>query len=200
MQKSWSIEDGIPWWYSPSGLRRLRGEWRTCLNCGEAFPAVKSGRGRYCSPSCSSVVSGGNRYATRSDLFLRWTPEECWLAGLLWADGSPTTKGSYAVGSISLSMTDEEAVAAAAAIAGRGYSRVERRYEAWGSKPLYRFQIGHREAVSRIFAHGMAEPKLTTRPWPDLPHPASFLRGVFDGDGTVRTFLQRHRKHGREYV
>ena len=128
---------------------------------------------------------------------MHWTAEECYLAGLLWTDGCVSITAGYSVGSISLDMTDEEAVASAAAIAGCGYRRTER---GTGRKPIFRMQFGHRAAVSRIFAAGIAEPKLTTRPWPDLPHPASFMRGAFDGDGTVRSFYQHFRKNGREYV
>lgn len=94
-------------------------------------------------------------------------------------------------------MTDEEAVAAAATIAGCRYGSYEREAP---RKTIYRMQIGDRNAVARVAVLGMAEPKMVSRPWPDLPHPASFLRGAFDGDGCVHTHYHRYKKYGREYV
>jgi hypothetical protein len=128
----------------------------------------------------------------RPDLFERWTPEECWLAGLLWADGHYAVRGKYRA--VMLNLTDEEIIAAAANVIGCPYRTYDQHPTAGGRKPLHRLSFGHPVPVGRLAAVGFSEPKLTTRPWPELPHPASFLRGLFDGDGCV-TWHQQGGRH-----
>jgi hypothetical protein len=128
--------------------------------------------------------------ATRPDLFEFWTAEECWLAGLLWADGCLHDRGRGRR-AIIVGQVDEGTVAEAARIAGC-------RHSSYAQKPprqtIHQMTIGERVAVTRIADAGLAEPKLSTRTWPDLPHMDAFLRGLFDGDGSVLWHQQGGRR------
>lgn len=148
----------------------------------------------YCSKSCWGQCVGGTNRTTRADLFASWTPEECWLAGLLWADGH-YNESRPGKARIMLNLTDEDAMKHAVAITGGRYgTHSQPIFDGYNRKPLHRMSFGERHAVRRLVAIGFMEPKLTTRSWPDVPHPASFLRGAFDGDGGVLLHQQGGRK------
>lgn len=184
MKGEWVEEPDGLWYYSPGRTRRQRGRWGTCKICGERFPATRRVPGSYCTKKCWGRDVKGAPPATRLDLFERWSPAECWLAGLLWADGHYCVRQSWS--SVQLNLTDEEAIAHAAKITGGRYRTHEQHVrDGYVRKPVHRMTFGERHAVARLVAVGFAEPKLTTRSWPNLPHLASFLRGAFDGDGSV---------------
>lgn len=180
LRDGWA-EDGEDVWYTAPHGRRQRGRWATCQGCQERFPSLPSNRGLYCSRSCQTRASGGSNRATRLDLFEQWTPEECWLAGLLWADGHyGSDRGTPRV---QINLTDEDAVAAVALITGAAYhTHQQGPRDGYARKPIHRLSFGERGAVKRLFDVGFGEWPLG---WPTLPHPTSFLRGAFDGDGSV---------------
>jgi hypothetical protein len=158
------------------------------------FPSIPGNPGVYCSGRCRGQVIGGSNRATRPDLFTSWTPEECWLAGLLWADGH-YNESRPGKPRIMLNLTDEDAMKHAVAITGGRYgTHSQPTFDGYNRKPVHRMSFGERHAVRRLVAIGFMEPKLTTRSWPDLPHLASFLRGAFDGDGSVLLHQQGGRK------
>lgn len=175
--------------------------FRVCQVCREDFPAHPRNPGLYCSLSCRGKVCGGSSRATRPDLFEHWTPEECWLAGLIWSDGNYGHHGS-AHGEnwrITLRLTDEDILATAAGIAGCSYQTAPNMHGMGiNPKPVHTLRFGERHAVSRIAALGMSESKLTSRPFPDIKHPGSFLRGAFDGDGSVTRYVQKAVKRRPE--
>jgi hypothetical protein len=116
-------------------------------------------------------------------LFAEWTPDERWLAGLLWADGHLLVNDPYAY--IQLNLVDEQALTAAAAVAGRGYStgRAFPRKGGGMYKPLHRMSITDADACGRLAALGFG-PK-ADRSWPGQLASGAFLRGLFDGDGSA---------------
>lgn len=192
----WSIEGGSVWYQPPGREWRIRGVVRVCRQCDEEFPALKSNPGIYCSKRCLGRVIGGSNRVCHTDLFEQWTPEECWLAGVLWTDGTYyKAQRGYAAQVI---MTDEDVVSSAARIVGADYHTVVRPAP---RKPVYRFKFCEASVMERLGAAGMALPKLDGRPFPDLPHSASFLRGAFEGDGYVLICPPRpYRKRGRTYM
>lgn len=193
LKKGWTEDETGLCYTSPSG-RKSRGRWAACLVCSEWFPAVVSNPGKYCSKQCLGRAKGGANRNSRLDLFVHWTPEECWLAGLLWADGHLSVNGTKSA--VQLNLTDEEAAAHAARIIGCRYHTHEQRWnhDGYERKPVHRLQFGARDAVGRFAAIGFDKPKLTTRPFPALPYSAAFLRGLFDADGSVTW----HRQGGRK--
>src|SRR5690606_20430077 len=123
MTGTWEYVDGEPWYVRPGGRTRARGRWITCKHCGKRCPAQMRNPGNYCSRTCSALAREpwGDRAATRADLFSAWTPDECWLTGLIWADGCLTMSRGKPF--VVLSMTDEQAVRDAAHVAGCRYHR-----------------------------------------------------------------------------
>lgn len=192
MPKFWTEDNGELWYQSPAMPHRERGRRATCEVCGEQFPALNRNAGRFCSATCRGRIVGRTANPVRAGLFEHWTPEECWLAGLLWADGHLAIDGSYR--RVMLNLTDEEAIAGAATVIGCQYRTYAPHASSKGRKPVHRLQFGDQVAVAHLAAIGFDEPKLTTRPWPELPYPASFLRGMFDADGSVLLHQQGGRK------
>lgn len=137
--------------------------------------------GHYCSFECRAQAprtQGG-----RPDLFATWSPDEAWLAGLLWSDGCLVGGRTYE--RITLNVTDQEIAEVAGALAGRP---VQMPKVTPPRKPIYRVSIGHKDAVSRMKAIGLIERKSLVLPPPmGLPEAVlpSFVRGFFDGNGFV---------------
>jgi hypothetical protein len=116
-------------------------------------------------------------------LFSAWTPAERWLAGLLWADGH-LVPGS---GRVQLNLTDEDAIEAAQALTdGRRYASQP------PAKPTHRalHRLGFTDEAGVLARLGFG-PK-PERVWPDEIGSAAFLRGLFDGDGSVGWYGDGH--------
>jgi hypothetical protein len=188
LKENWTEEDGVLWYQPPKSRARQRGRWRTCQKCGNPYPSLRKPDG-YCSRRCWGQTTGGSNRVTRPDLFKHWTLEECWLAGLLWADGCLHDRGTKKT--VVLGLVDEDAIMQAALVTG---CHPRSSPQAPPRKTMHSISFGERTAIARLEAVGMGEPKLTTRPWPDLPHPGAFLRGVFDGDGSVMWHQQGGRR------
>jgi hypothetical protein len=177
-QAGWVVgEDGEAWYHQTDGSRH-KGRWRLCRTCQIRFPAQISNAGLYCSKRC--IDRPGRIPNTRPDLFERWTAAECWLAGLIWADGCLSADGPWF--KVSLALVDEQAIALAAEIAGCSYSTYNRRAD---RRALHSIRIGHRVAVQRLRDRGLTERKSLIAEWPEFPHSSAFMRGAFDGDGSV---------------
>ncbi len=169
------------WWYSaPGASGRERAKLSKCSVCQAEFPIVAYRQGLYCSKSCGSRGKG-RPPSVRPDLFSTWTAAESWLAGLIWADGTlQESKGHLRV---ALHSTDRDLIDQAGQIAGLTPGT---RIRKDGRKPLYYIQIGSRHVVTRLIAHGLRQHKSLTCQWPQIPgHVAAFIRGYFDGDGSV---------------
>lgn len=194
MTGTWEYVDGEPWYVRPSGRTRARGRWITCEHCGERCPAQMRNPGKYCSRTCSALAREpwGDRAATRADLFSAWTPDECWLTGLIWADGCLTMSRGKPF--VVLSMTDEQAVRDAAHVAG---CRYHRRAQTPPRRDVFTMKFGAASAVAALVGLGLEPRKSLTAPWPTLPHPDAFLRGAFDGDGSVGWYVQGNQAKRR---
>ena len=132
---------------------------RFCLRCGGKTTTAKS----------------------RPDLFRLWTPEECWVAGLIWTDGCLSNDNGKL--RVVLGLTDKETLDQVAQITG---ADVTGPYQATGNRqPMFSIRIGRAESVAALTAHGLVQRKSFVATWPDLPHQSHFLRGAFDGDGSV---------------
>lgn len=186
IKAGWQEIDGELWYYRPSGTARERGRWCACKACGSRFPALNGNPGVYCSRSCWGLADGV-RSPTRQDLFEQWTPEECWLAGLIWADGCLTIERPN-LRRVTLMTTDLELAVHAAGIAGVGYHH----RKVYGNrKAAYSVTIGGWMVMARLMALGLEPRKSFTTTMPQVPHVAAFIRGYFDGDGTTGIYRNR---------
>lgn len=174
------MENGVPFFKSPKSQGRQRGRWRTCLKCGAEFPSVMGNLGKYCSRSCvRSKAAPGTPPNARQDLFKRLTSEECYLLGLIWSDGCLTGKGSRTIQFVS---TDLELAEHASRISA---APIRTRPRTAPLKTAYVIGIGGRVVMDRVEALGLTRRKSHSASLPDVPHVADFVRGYFDGDGTV---------------
>jgi len=116
-----------------------------------------------------------------------WPPERRWLAGLLWADGHLAEDRR-----VHLNLVDEQTLAAAAALVGRSYGTSPGKKRPGGGRysPLHRLTFTDDEFVSALVSLGFGPKPL--RPWPSALTSGAFLRGMFDGDGSVRWVLARN--------
>jgi LAGLIDADG-like domain len=122
------------------------------------------------------------------ELFSAWTPAERWLAGLLWADGHITPSIGVA-GHIVLNLTDRDVLDQAARVIGEGH-RFHKSQPP--QKPTH--QVLHRLAFTDE-AGALARLGFGPKPervWPDEIGSAAFLRGLFDGDGSVGWYGDGH--------
>ena len=196
LKPGWSETDGELWYARPGGGGRVRarGVWRTCQNvrCGARFPSLPGNPGKYCSFSCIHSANGGHhRRGTRDDLFTRWDVDECWLAGILWTDGSLCdANDGRGTRKVKIAMTDQAVIQEAARITGCTPHSYEQKPP---RQTVHEIRFAARDVVGRLAEAGMDQPKLTTRSWPALPHPAAFLRGLMDGDGYVTWHYQGKR-------
>lgn len=114
----------------------------------------------------------------RPDLFAGWTPEESWLAGLIWADGCLSEDGR-----VMLRTVDVELIRHAERISGAvAHQQIDSRP---GRRPVWSVRFGAAAVVERLRERGLTPRKSLTAPFPMVPHRWDFVRGYFDGDGTV---------------
>lgn len=127
------------------------------------------------------------RSLCKADLFAAMTPEESWLTGLIWADGCLHVQRRDRGGKVlSLELTDEDAVAQAAEIAGVTYYAHDNSHR--GRKTTYKIRIGNPSVINRLEMLGLSPNKSLTATFPKLDYEQHFIRGYFDGDGTVFHF------------
>lgn len=186
LPRGWSIhEDGQPYYRSARDYPR-KGVWTVCTNCGKRFPVRTNShiKGLFCSHLCAGVlkVASGN-----PDLFAAWTPEEAWLAGLIWSDGCLNEPGRSTRRTwgwrLTLGVTDKELIDHAATlmqVAILTSSPKDR-------KSRYDLKLNRAEPIARLRAIGLEPRKSLTARFPDLPDRVlrHFIRGCFDGDGSV---------------
>ncbi len=187
------------WWFSSGTQTRARARECRCKTCGATFAVVPKGKGRHCSQRCRSADFGGTS-PIRPDLFEHWTAGESWLAGVIWADGCLLEEfrryrqRRYVV----LNTSDIEIADQAAAIVGaqvRTYPPGKR-----SILPSHRVQIGLAPVVERLVDLGLAPRKSKTCEWPSIPgHLDSFVRGYFDGDGSVGIYTIKDKASGTPY-
>ncbi len=192
----WFEIDGEPWRYRSDGKGRSRGKWIVCQQCFRRAPAYRGNPGTHCSHRCTSLARkfGCGSAKGSPDLFSAWTPEEAWLAGLIWSDGCLCIENRERGGKhIIIISTDEEIASQAAGIAG--VSPVVKP-KAPPRKLVYSVRIGQPAAVARLIDIGLGPRKSLVAPWPAITaHEASFLRGYFDGDGHVSIIQSAAIRH-----
>lgn len=179
LAKNWTIRDGMPIYHSPGGHPQA-GTWRTCRACDATFASLRKNPGHYCSRSCAVRHAPRKSSKVRPDLFERWTPDELWLAGLIWADGCLTGDGRVHVVSVDLEMMEH-----AARITG---CTMHSRRMKPPRQTIHDVVFGSRIVVSRLVGVGLTGRKSLHGAFPTFPDDLDlrhFVRGYFDGDGSI---------------
>ena len=181
--------------------RSVKGRWTLCGHCRAQFPTLhKPGvltagrvRAQFCSNRCSKLSQWSRSGRSgNQDAFSSVTAEEAWLIGLIWADGCLVgNRHDGAGGRVELDSVDLDMATEAARIVG---STVREKQQA-GRKPIYRVTFSG-NPVDRLEAIGLEQRKSFTAGPPDLADGLvrHFIRGLFDGDGTVGLYGPPQRR------
>lgn len=162
--------------YSRFRLKHLQ---RTCQHCNKYFllkniAYERRGGGKYCSRKCRYEHL---RIPVQEDYFQEInTPEKAYWLGVIWSDGHINSR------TCTLALKDTEHV-----IAFR--SAVASKHKlSYLDNGMAKVRICNPRFTQHLIDHGCHDRKSYTIQWPSLlpDHLAShFLRGVFDGDGTI---------------
>ncbi|MBI2099655.1 hypothetical protein HYT45_04615 [Candidatus Uhrbacteria bacterium] len=134
--------------------------------------------------------------AKNENFFKTWTPEMAYVLGFFAADGN-LTLGKRGNHFIEFTSCDKEIIEKIREVMGCTHKISSReRNERW--KTSYRIQIGSKIIFDDLIKLGLTPNKSLTLKLPEIPkdYLPHFLRGYFDGDGsiTVGYFKKRGRK------
>ena len=187
----WVVDPaGTPRYGQPDGARR--GRWTLCEHCGVQFPtlhhpgvdAAGRVRARYCSNRCTARARWARvGLSGRQDAFSEVDEREAWVIGLFWADGCIEYPANMEAGRVTLDTVDFDMGRQVAEILGTSLRSKAHRQ---GCKPLFRTYLSGLP-VDRLAALGMSPTKTTDCAPPAIERgmASHFIRGFFDGDGTV---------------
>jgi len=117
-------------------------------------------------------------FEINENFFSRWSPEMAYVLGLIITDGCITRTGV-----ISLDMNDKELLEKVKKVMGSAHNITPSRQQ----KGLYHFHFAREKLVEDLHKFGIFPRKSLTVKFPDVPGDflTHFIRGVFDGDGSV---------------
>lgn len=117
-------------------------------------------------------------FRINEEFFSSWSIEMAYVLGLIITDGCITKEGS-----VSLSMNDREILEQVKMIMGSEHSVTASKHQ----DKLYHFQFARERLVKDLAQLGIGPRKSLTVKFPQIPeaYTADFIRGVFDGDGSV---------------
>ncbi len=138
----------------------------------------------------------GIKYGVNETFFDEWDHEMSYVLGFWCADGSlenaPYLRGKY----VRVTSTDKEIITAIKQSLGSEHKIV---LTTSSVKPRYMLRIGSHALFDSLLARGLTTNKSLTMLFPKVPpeYLADFMRGYFDGDGSVRC---EHAKGKRQPV
>ncbi len=118
--------------------------------------------------------------------FKKWSPNMAYVLGLLITDGNVSNNGT-----VSLCMNEKELIEKVAKAMGAEHKITLSKHQ----KGLFIFHFARASMVKDLGALCVVPRKSMTVKFPLIPEPflADFIRGVFDGDGSV--FFNSSKKH-----
>ncbi len=146
---------------------------------------------------------GHNRKAINEDFFKVWSPKMSYALGFLFADGSllNTSKSSrtfyvsFTNNDLSLLEQMRSAMKSSHQIYIRPPRFMKPRGKQYLSKAGYVLRIGNRVMHQDLLNLGLEHRKSNIMHLPEVPDEyfSYFLRGYFDGDGCINTYLAKRR-------
>ena len=127
-----------------------------------------------------------NYFDINEDFFKKWSPAMAYVLGLLITDGNVSRNGT-----VSLCMNEKELIEKVAKTMGAEHKITLSKHQ----KGLFIFHFARANMVKDLGALCVVPKKSITVKFPLIPEPflADFIRGVFDGDGSV--FFNGSKKH-----
>ncbi len=112
------------------------------------------------------------------NFFAKWSPEMAYVLGLIITDGCISKAGQ-----VSLNMNDNELLEKVKKVLGSEHKIEPSKHQ----KGLYCFHFARVKLVEDLLKFGISSRKSLTVKFPDVPQDflTHFIRGVFDGDGSV---------------
>jgi hypothetical protein len=113
--------------------------------------------------------------------FDKWSPEMAWCLGLLWTDGHMSKDGS-----VELVSKDREMLVKFRKLIS-GEQRITKCEDRRNDYTWHRYRFGSVNIAATLHKRGMKTRKSLTAGFPKVPEKylSHFVRGVFDGDGSV---------------
>lgn len=115
--------------------------------------------------------------------FDEWNPEMAYVLGLLFADGNLFKNRIK----LQLQEKDKQLILDVAELLGIEYSYIFKQRSIQFGTYSYGFVVCRRDVVKRLNELGLTSNKSKTMLFPDVPyeHLRHFIRGYFDGDGSI---------------
>jgi len=120
------------------------------------------------------------------NFFRSWSPEMAYVLGLLITDGCISNTGT-----VLLCMNDQEILEKVKKVMGSTHKVEPSKYQ----EKLYIFHFARENMVKDLESLGVVPKKSLIVTFPNVPdeHLSDFIRGVFDGDGSI--FLDKRSKN-----
>lgn len=140
------------------------------------------------------------RIAYKEDFFKKWSNEMAYVLGYFAADGCMfiNPRGSKYV---SFTSTDKEILEKVKQTLQSGHKLTLRKHRNKNWKDSFTLQIGSKEMYGDLIALGFMQNKASRFSLPKIPekYASHFIRGYFDGDGSVTYgyFIRRNRNNKR---
>jgi hypothetical protein len=119
-----------------------------------------------------------NYFEINESFFSKWSPEMAYVLGLLITDGNVSNYGA-----VSLSMNEKGLLEKVCEVLDSKHKITPSKHQ----KGLFNFHFARVGMLKDLLALGVVPRKSMTARFPAVPEPflAHFIRGVFDGDGSV---------------
>lgn len=154
---------------------------KTCQLCGKSF-TTRSRNQRFCSKSCANSFTNRQRWTEDESFFAgpSLTPDEAYLIGLICADGCISYDAHSGRTRLTIASKDKE-------LLEQLRQRMTPKKSLYYNRGCYYVISNNMTDINFLISIGILENKSTTIQVPPIPkdlHP-HFVRGVFDGDGSV---------------
>lgn len=132
-------------------------------------------------------IEGKTNYIINKRFFKEWSKEMAYVLGFIYADGclSPPWSGNSTIARFSISQKEPEILAKIKKLIGCDKKLYKRNN--WPKGLLYTLDIANEIMYEDLLTLGLSPAKSNIIQYPNVPKEYSnhFIRGVFDGDGSV---------------
>lgn len=203
MQPTFTVPNGM---HRAAPSRRKHPD-KVCAQCGKLFYCP--GKGLFCSAPCwHAWMRAEHERRIRSDAFDSWSADMAYALGLFYTDGSLNQRANHVL----FYNTDRATVdwwhvfvGATTRIYGYGPEDpqnaqtvgnryIVRRLECFVSATTSRHMVARLIELGAVPRKSWADLHIPEMPDVYLPH---FLRGILDGDGSLRVYPNRKSKGGK---